>query len=225
MMFFCFEWKIMMFLQCQIIISWFFYQFDREVSFTSLCFCFLLFFFPLIVIVTTSILTFDFLCVCLCACAPLCFSSSVQHAEMADESVQLKTLQTILIIFQSHLHPESEVSNIQYHVGFQFSMCNAKVGIVVMMQIWILEPSYGDLNSWTALILFDAFFFFLKMPTWCKLLPPNSQTVYQIIKSTLERKKVEGKNSRKEGAWCRNMGPLTRINGEERIWTNNDIDC
>lgn len=66
---------------------------------------------------------------------------------MADESVQLKTLQTILIIFQSHLHPESEVSNIQYHVGFQFSMCNAKVGIVVMMQIWILEPSYGDLKS------------------------------------------------------------------------------
>lgn len=30
------------------------------------------------------------------------------HSEMADESVQLKTLQTILIIFQSRLHPESE---------------------------------------------------------------------------------------------------------------------
>ncbi|XP_065852074.1 uncharacterized protein [Euphorbia lathyris] len=30
------------------------------------------------------------------------------HAEMADESVQLKTLQTILIIFQSRLHPENE---------------------------------------------------------------------------------------------------------------------
>ncbi|PPD75514.1 hypothetical protein GOBAR_DD27557 [Gossypium barbadense] len=30
------------------------------------------------------------------------------HAEMPDESVQLKTLQTILIIFQSRLHPESE---------------------------------------------------------------------------------------------------------------------
>ncbi|XVF57298.1 hypothetical protein PTKIN_Ptkin06aG0194000 [Pterospermum kingtungense] len=30
------------------------------------------------------------------------------HAEMPDESVQLKTLQTILIIFQSQLHPESE---------------------------------------------------------------------------------------------------------------------
>ncbi|KAK1288620.1 hypothetical protein QJS10_CPB19g01189 [Acorus calamus] len=30
------------------------------------------------------------------------------HAEMADESVQLKTLQTILIIFQSHLLPENE---------------------------------------------------------------------------------------------------------------------
>lgn len=32
-----------------------------------------------------------------------------QHAEMADESVQLKTLQTILIIFQSRLQPENEV--------------------------------------------------------------------------------------------------------------------
>lgn len=30
------------------------------------------------------------------------------HAEMVDETVQLKTLQTILIIFQSHLHPEKE---------------------------------------------------------------------------------------------------------------------
>lgn len=30
------------------------------------------------------------------------------HAEMTDESVQLKTLQTILIIFQSRLHPENE---------------------------------------------------------------------------------------------------------------------
>jgi hypothetical protein len=32
------------------------------------------------------------------------------HAEMTDEIVQLKTLQTILIIFQSHLQPESEVA-------------------------------------------------------------------------------------------------------------------
>uniref|UniRef100_A0A0E0JPA4 Protein MON2 homolog n=1 Tax=Oryza punctata TaxID=4537 RepID=A0A0E0JPA4_ORYPU len=32
------------------------------------------------------------------------------HAEMTDEIVQLKTLQTILIIFQSHLQPESEVN-------------------------------------------------------------------------------------------------------------------
>ncbi|XP_020274026.1 protein MON2 homolog isoform X2 [Asparagus officinalis] len=30
------------------------------------------------------------------------------HAEMADDTVQLKTLQTILIIFQSGLHPENE---------------------------------------------------------------------------------------------------------------------
>jgi hypothetical protein len=32
------------------------------------------------------------------------------HAEMTDEIVQLKTLQTMLILFQSHLHPESEES-------------------------------------------------------------------------------------------------------------------
>lgn len=31
-----------------------------------------------------------------------------EHAEMNDESVQLKTLQTILIIFQSRLQPEDE---------------------------------------------------------------------------------------------------------------------
>ncbi|XP_072952390.1 uncharacterized protein [Typha angustifolia] len=35
-------------------------------------------------------------------------STLKDHAEMADESVQLKTLQTILIIFQSHLQPETE---------------------------------------------------------------------------------------------------------------------
>ncbi|TVU34939.1 hypothetical protein EJB05_16797 [Eragrostis curvula] len=33
-----------------------------------------------------------------------------EHAEMTDEIVQLKTLQTMLILFQSHLHPESEES-------------------------------------------------------------------------------------------------------------------
>lgn len=38
----------------------------------------------------------------------LCIQFS-QHAEMTDETVQHKTLQTILIIFQSKLHPESEV--------------------------------------------------------------------------------------------------------------------
>ncbi|KAK4768270.1 hypothetical protein SAY87_003411 [Trapa incisa] len=35
-------------------------------------------------------------------------STLKDHAEMSDESVQLKTLQTILIILQSHLHPENE---------------------------------------------------------------------------------------------------------------------
>lgn len=35
-------------------------------------------------------------------------STLKDHAEVADEGVQLKTLQTILIIFQSRLHPESE---------------------------------------------------------------------------------------------------------------------
>lgn len=33
----------------------------------------------------------------------------LQHAEMADEIVQLKTLQTVLTILQSRLHPEDEV--------------------------------------------------------------------------------------------------------------------
>ncbi|XWS42471.1 hypothetical protein CRYUN_Cryun16bG0016700 [Craigia yunnanensis] len=42
------------------------------------------------------------------------------HAEMPDESVQLKTLQTILIIFQSRLHPESEVNNVYMLV---FTVC------------------------------------------------------------------------------------------------------
>ena len=42
--------------------------------------------------------------------------SPLQHAEMADESVQLKTLQTILIIYQSRLHPDNEVIKvIQFH--------------------------------------------------------------------------------------------------------------
>ncbi|KAJ8440173.1 hypothetical protein Cgig2_003498 [Carnegiea gigantea] len=36
-------------------------------------------------------------------------STLKEHAEMNDESVQLKTLQTILIIFQSRLHPEDEI--------------------------------------------------------------------------------------------------------------------
>ncbi|KAK9735345.1 hypothetical protein RND81_04G200200 [Saponaria officinalis] len=35
-------------------------------------------------------------------------STLKEHAEMSDESVQLKTLQTILIIFQSQLHPEDK---------------------------------------------------------------------------------------------------------------------
>ncbi|KAL9233252.1 hypothetical protein vseg_008273 [Gypsophila vaccaria] len=35
-------------------------------------------------------------------------STLKEHAEMSDESVQLKTLQTILIIFQSRLHPEDK---------------------------------------------------------------------------------------------------------------------
>ncbi|KAM1276974.1 hypothetical protein ACFX13_030127 [Malus domestica] len=35
-------------------------------------------------------------------------STLKDHAEMADKSVQLKTLQTVLIILQSLLHPETE---------------------------------------------------------------------------------------------------------------------
>ncbi|KAI4350035.1 hypothetical protein L6164_010563 [Bauhinia variegata] len=37
-------------------------------------------------------------------------STLKDHAEMVDEGVQLKTLQTISIIFQSRLHPENEVT-------------------------------------------------------------------------------------------------------------------
>ncbi|KAF9606220.1 hypothetical protein IFM89_023803 [Coptis chinensis] len=37
----------------------------------------------------------------------------MSHAEIADETVQLKTLQTILIIFQSRLHPENEENTSQ----------------------------------------------------------------------------------------------------------------
>lgn len=35
-------------------------------------------------------------------------STLKDHSEMADDIVQLKTLQTILLIFQSHLHPDNE---------------------------------------------------------------------------------------------------------------------
>lgn len=88
--------------------------------------------------VTTSILTSEILCVCVCT--SVYFSSFAQHAEMADESVQLKTLQTILIIFQSHLHPENEVSNSWFCVQFQFSWCNVKVDIIVLMQSGFQNP-------------------------------------------------------------------------------------
>lgn len=40
-------------------------------------------------------------------------STLKDHADMTDESVQLKTLQTILIIFQSRLHPENEENTAQ----------------------------------------------------------------------------------------------------------------
>ncbi|KAE8010084.1 hypothetical protein FH972_006478 [Carpinus fangiana] len=40
-------------------------------------------------------------------------STLKDHADMADETVQLKTLQTILIIFQSRLHPENEENTAQ----------------------------------------------------------------------------------------------------------------
>lgn len=54
----------------------------------------------------------------------------MQHAEIADESVQLKTLQTILIIFQSRLHPESEVNN-AYMLVF-ISLCNVLLKMIRM---------------------------------------------------------------------------------------------
>lgn len=43
-------------------------------------------------------------------------STLKEHAEMADESVQLKTLQTILIIFQSNLLPDNE-ENMAHALG------------------------------------------------------------------------------------------------------------
>ncbi|XP_020540275.1 protein MON2 homolog isoform X1 [Jatropha curcas] len=47
-------------------------------------------------------------------------STLKDHAEMGDESVQLKTLQTILIIFQSRLHPENEENMAQaLHICLQ----------------------------------------------------------------------------------------------------------
>ncbi|KAF8388069.1 hypothetical protein HHK36_026735 [Tetracentron sinense] len=48
-------------------------------------------------------------------------STLKDHAEMADESVQLKTLQTILIIFQSRLHPENE-DNMAQALGICFRL-------------------------------------------------------------------------------------------------------
>jgi hypothetical protein len=42
---------------------------------------------------------------------------------MTDESLQLKTLQTMLIVFQSHLRPESEVAAIDhYHLNYVISV-------------------------------------------------------------------------------------------------------
>ncbi|XP_075500953.1 uncharacterized protein LOC142539404 isoform X2 [Primulina tabacum] len=43
-------------------------------------------------------------------------STLKEHAEMADESVQLKTLQTILILFQSNLQPDNE-ENMAHALG------------------------------------------------------------------------------------------------------------
>ena len=42
---------------------------------------------------------------------------------MTDESLQLKTLQTMLIVFQSRLRPESEVAAIDlYHLNYFISV-------------------------------------------------------------------------------------------------------
>lgn len=49
---------------------------------------------------------------------------------MADESVQLKTLQTILIIFQSRLLPEDEVS-IDHNFIFLLCKFSAKCFAVI----------------------------------------------------------------------------------------------
>lgn len=47
---------------------------------------------------------------------------------MPDESLQLKTLQTMLIVFQSHLRPESEVAVMNgYHLNFLMSVIDEMV--------------------------------------------------------------------------------------------------
>jgi hypothetical protein len=52
---------------------------------------------------------------------------------MNDEIVQLKTLQTMLILFQSHLHPESEVATIN---GFDSISFIWKVCFVLMCSVF-----------------------------------------------------------------------------------------
>lgn len=52
----------------------------------------------------------DLLAESFCKALPNVLFPYSQHSEMAEENIQLKTLQTILIIFQSRLHPETEVN-------------------------------------------------------------------------------------------------------------------
>lgn len=55
---------------------------------------------------------------------------------MADESVQLKTLQTILIIFQSHLHPENEV------IDYVFARCCQGTTLIFLCSVGSIFESF-----------------------------------------------------------------------------------
>lgn len=60
--------------------------------------------------------------VCVCIHTYIIFAV-FQHGEMADEGVQLKTLQTVLIIFQSRLQPDSEVRIAKMLLNSFFTDC------------------------------------------------------------------------------------------------------
>jgi hypothetical protein len=60
---------------------------------------------------------------------------------MTDESLQLKTLQTMLIVFQSHLRPESEVAPIDhYYINYLDYLISVIDEIVSYYVLWFADP-------------------------------------------------------------------------------------